>query len=321
LALAVLHVTSEYPPLQFGGLGTAVEGLVGASAAAGIPVAVLVVHGGETYGYGTGAPYGYGYASGGHGARSQERQGGSALSRHEHVRAPLDGVTVYEAPFQAAFDQGIALAKECRADVVHLHSSWLWPVARTIRDATGTPIVYTAHSLDRAEVAEGEWVSHGPIQDVAIRDADRVVALSRSERERLERFYPGTSSRVRVVGNGITLAANGARASRRRPEPATSIVLYVGRFALRKGITDLFDAIPLVVERVPRASFVVAGGDSPEALPSYCASWLPPRVRRSSARIEFLGWQRRVRCVGELHVQLRRGKPAQLDAAPKAQCR
>src|ERR1700750_2985100 len=43
--LRVLHITPEFPPVIWGGLGTAVGGLVNASARAGVTVGVLLVGG------------------------------------------------------------------------------------------------------------------------------------------------------------------------------------------------------------------------------------------------------------------------------------
>ena len=45
--------------------------------------------------------------------------------------------------------------------MIHLHTSWLWPVAEAIRAECGTPIVFTVHSLDRAEYERGGFVTHG----------------------------------------------------------------------------------------------------------------------------------------------------------------
>ena len=41
--MRVFHLTTEFPPLIYGGLGTAVGGLVRASARAGIEVGVMLV--------------------------------------------------------------------------------------------------------------------------------------------------------------------------------------------------------------------------------------------------------------------------------------
>ena len=41
--MRVVHLTTEFPPVIYGGLGTAVGGLVHAAARAGMEVAVLLV--------------------------------------------------------------------------------------------------------------------------------------------------------------------------------------------------------------------------------------------------------------------------------------
>lgn len=49
--MRILHVTTEYPPVIYGGLGTAVAGLVKASARAGLDIAVLLVGAGSMPAY------------------------------------------------------------------------------------------------------------------------------------------------------------------------------------------------------------------------------------------------------------------------------
>jgi glycosyltransferase involved in cell wall biosynthesis/GT2 family glycosyltransferase len=46
--------------------------------------------------------------------------------------------------------------------------------------------------------------------------------------------------------------------------PETFTVLFVGRLEKRKGILDLFQAIPPVLARVPNARFIIAGSDNSE---------------------------------------------------------
>ena len=42
-AMRVLHLTTEFPPIVYGGLGTATGGLVNALAQAGVEIAVLLI--------------------------------------------------------------------------------------------------------------------------------------------------------------------------------------------------------------------------------------------------------------------------------------
>lgn len=71
--------------------------------------------------------------------------------------------------------------------------------------------------------------------------------------------------------------------------------LYVGRLEKRKGILDLFEAIPLVLEQIPKARFIIAGGDNSQhdgfqrrtgiTYPTYFAN----RYRTYARRVEFTG--------------------------------
>jgi glycosyltransferase involved in cell wall biosynthesis len=96
------------------------------------------------------------------------------------------------------------------------------------------------YSLDRAEYELGQgprecltqWVG----QEAVIRGADRVIALTQSERELLDEYCPGLHQHVRVVGNGIdddivtkpSLVRQGASAP---------LVLFNGRFVENKRLS------------------------------------------------------------------------------------
>jgi glycogen synthase len=273
----VVHITSEYPPVHFGGLGTAVAGLTRAQSEVCARVLVMLVYGeGAGYGYGYGYRYGYGYAT--------ARTGNLSPA----TEAAASGVELVHLSWGEALTTGPSIVSARRALLVHLHSSWLWPIAAAIRDATGLPIVYTAHSIDRSEVEHGEWLPHGSIQDQVFAGADRVIALSNSERRCLARHYPEVDGRVRVVGNGIHTTP---RTPVKRHDHNGATVLYVGRFGTRKGIRDVIEAVPATLARVPAARFVFAGGASPDDGPVKAAAWVPPRLRRYQARMTFLGWQ------------------------------
>ena len=278
---AILHVTSEYPPIHFGGLGTAVAGLVRAQAEAGVEVVVLLVHGpGYAYAYGGYARSASGY--GGYGRTRPDAHGSDACAPSRPA------VEVVRASHMDAESVGSALAAARRARVVHLHASWLWPIAAGIRDATGVGVVYTAHSVDRAEVEHGEWLPHGSIQDRVFVGADRVVMLSESERDYVRRHYPHLAGRISVVGNGVHPAPLPPAKQHRATGAA---VLYVGRFGSRKGVRDLIEAVPGIARRVPAARFVFVGGASPDDGPREAAAWVQPELQAHLGRMTFLGWQ------------------------------
>src|SRR5438093_1343020 len=107
--LRVLHLTREFPPVVWGGLGTALGGLARASARSGMDVAVLLV------GHAAMTSYGVAVAS----------LGAAAAPRLEQ---PGD-VVLFQSSLEDAATSGIQLVSEWRPDVVHIHPVELWPVA------------------------------------------------------------------------------------------------------------------------------------------------------------------------------------------------
>src|SRR5216684_6623789 len=198
--MRVLHLTTEFPPVIYGGLGTAVGGWVQASAREGMQVGVLLIEGQlvlddpkHATRYGAGHAPGRGLPSHGEGG--------------EQGVVDRQGITFFQARWPDAVEAGVRLARGWEPDIVHLHTAMVWPVAQAIQARTAKPLVYHVHSVDRAEYEIGEephpWLAHSEAQDAAIASADRLIALSRDERDLLARYYPKVQHRIRVVGNGI----------------------------------------------------------------------------------------------------------------------
>src|SRR3954451_15910263 len=110
-AIRVLHVTPEFPPVIWGGLGTAVGGLANASAQAGLTVGVLLVGGvlvlGER-GYAVPQPL-------------AEAPGDDRLG----AVTSAGGVRFFHIPPEGAVEAAVRLARAWRPDVLHLHTAWL----------------------------------------------------------------------------------------------------------------------------------------------------------------------------------------------------
>jgi glycogen(starch) synthase len=274
--MRVLHLTPEFPPVIWGGLGTAVGGLATASAHAGISVGVMLVGGALVLGdgsYGAWRPI------------SREQQ---SLADDESLVVNSDGVFFFQVPPGEAEEAGIRLVRKWKPDVVHLHTAWFWPIARAIRERTGTPLVYTVHSLDRAEYEIGDFVTHWDTQETVIAAADRVIALSRDERELIAKYCPEARERVRIVGNGIDDSAAARSVLQRKRQNDSPVVLYSGRFVDRKGIRELFQAIPRVLSCAPNVRFVLAGGYGTAA--EIESTWLNESLQPHRSQIHFTGW-------------------------------
>jgi glycosyltransferase involved in cell wall biosynthesis len=271
--MRVLHLTTEFPPVIFGGLGTAVGGLVKASANAGIATAVLLFgeSAGETYGKFVLLP--------------------EAVRTFPVTRSAV-GATIFEVSWFQGVEAIAKTAAKWRPDILHLHSFWLWPLAEGLRARLGKPLVYTVHSLDRAEYELGrgpsecltQWVG----QQSVISNADRVIALTQSERELLKEYCPGVDGRVRVVGNGIEDLALTPRAE--NGDSTAPLVLFNGRFVERKGIHELMKAIEIVLTQAPAVRFVLAGGHR-GCTAAHMESWLlPTQLHPMRKQIQFTGW-------------------------------
>jgi glycosyltransferase involved in cell wall biosynthesis len=259
----VLHLTAEFPPFIWGGLGTAVGGLAAASAQAGLEVKVLLVGGAWLWSY------------------------GRRIAAPAAAPAGEAGLEIVPVAETEAVASGVRLVRRWRPDVLHLHPVELWPIAREIRHRTGVPIVYTVHSLNSAEYEIGreprEILGLWRAQQDLIAGADRILVLSRDERHLLLRSCPGVRRRVHIVGNGIE-----DRAVPRREGRASLTVLYAGRFVDRKGIRDLFAAMPVVLEQSPSTRFVLVGGHGTGA--AIEVGWLPAELEPCRDRIHFTGW-------------------------------
>jgi hypothetical protein len=121
-------MTTEFPPVIHGGLGTAVGGLANASARAGMAVGVLLV--GET---GLSA-YGHRSTAGGALTARPQPSGDGAVQ--------IFPVSWYDE------DRVVSIVRNWKAHLLHLHSFWLWHLAGRIRRDLQVPLVYTVHSLE-----------------------------------------------------------------------------------------------------------------------------------------------------------------------------
>jgi glycogen synthase len=263
----VLHLTTEFPPVIYGGLGTAIGGLARASVQAGIDVGVLL----------------FGHDGNAYGRPGADR---SDISR----AAPPHGIRLEEVSFDDGIDALTRAARRIEPDVLHLHSFWLWPYAAALRDRLGVPLVYTVHSLDRAEYEIGhgppECVTQWVQQDEVINGADRVIALTRHEQELIREYCPAVTARIRVVGNGI----EDLPARREYRGGTAPTVLFSGRFVERKGVREVIDAIRIVHASAPEVRFVLAGGHRGCSGAEMAAWLLPPDTSGAYGNVHFTGW-------------------------------
>lgn len=253
--MRITHVTDSYLPL-LGGIETQVARLAGRQAAAGHDVEVVTT---------TPGPRGPGVGS--------ERDADGVVVHRIAATVP-GGFPVHprSTTHLAAYLRE-AHAGGRRPDVVHLHMGVLAPTVQlALRPVTrlGLPAVLTVHSvwgrwehafaaLDRA-VRWSRWpVQWSAVSELTAAPLRRVLAASGLDAATVD-------SRVSVLGNGIDVEAWRLPRTERheRAEGKEVHVVSATRFAPRKRVLPLIEAVADAVRRAPGGLVATIGGDGPQ---------------------------------------------------------
>jgi glycosyltransferase involved in cell wall biosynthesis len=240
-----MHVgflTTEYPPLPSGGIGTSVRNLARALVAAGHRVTVV-----------------------GWGPEARFEDGGVRVRFLGDTRMPSLGWLLNRARARAKL---LRLVEKEGLDVVEA-PDWCGPSAGL---RLPCPLGVRCHgSATYFAGLLGERVRPSIMlaERMALEGADGLASVSRFTADRTRELF-GLADRFRVIPNGVDL-------SRFRPglpgdvEPGT--VLYLGTLIRKKGVLDLGPAFSRVVRREPGARLVLAGRDSPDRRTRSASTW------------------------------------------------
>lgn len=154
-------------------------------------------------------------------------------------------------------------------DVIHAHD-WLVSAALDVLQKSGPAIgILTIHSTEYGRCGnhlfDGRSSHIRAIEAAGIRNAGRVIAVSKSLKNEMQTLYNVTSDKIDVVYNGIKLANphvedNGLSLRSELAIPFDApLVLFVGRMVYQKGPDLLLWAVPKVLKRFPSVRFVFAG--------------------------------------------------------------
>lgn len=259
----VAFLTTEYPPLPSGGIGTSIRNLARALVAEGHRASVLVAGAGREF---------------------EDR--GVPVRFTGETRVPKLG-WLWDAR-RAQRELNRMIRRE-GVDVVEAHD-WCGPSAGLRLEAPlsvrcNGAAVYFAHLLNERVRPSVRWA-----ETLALRGAGDRVAVSRFTAELTRRLFR-LRAEVGVIPNGID-AAQFAPAAPEEVEPET--ILYFGTLARKKGVLDLCRIFSLVAQRRPRARLLFVGRDAPDALtgaPSTLAMCRELLSTEARGRVEFLGAQ------------------------------
>lgn len=247
----VLHLSWEYPPLVYGGIGRHVPALAAAQAARGDRVTVITQR----------AP----------GTPAREVRSGV-----EVLRVDPDGPFPYHLPslltWVGALDAriGDAAGTVADVDVVHAHD---WVVGRAgarASNAHGAPLIATVHATEAGR--HSGWLpdvvsrSVHLVEQWLVDDADAVIVCSAAMADEVARAHHIPRDTISVVPNGID---PGERPSAGVIAPTLQEgaprITFVGRLEWEKGVFTAVAAMPGVLDRHPGARLRMVGTGGQEA--------------------------------------------------------
>jgi glycosyltransferase involved in cell wall biosynthesis len=180
----------------------------------------------------------------------------------------FNDIFIYNILSATKFINSMLKKEHCHYDVVCVHD-WLSSIAGImVKNETKTPVVFHVHSTEwgRAGGPGSEVVSH--LEWATSQKVDKVITVSHAMQEDLVK-HGWSSSKISVVWNGVdpdrynpaNCTFEDVEAIRRRygVEPDEKMILFLGRLTWVKGVTNLVQAMPMILEDYPRTKLVILG--------------------------------------------------------------
>jgi len=250
--MRVVLLSWEYPPRIIGGLGRHVYHLATSLAAQGVKVHVVT---------------------------------------KDHPDAPeyeeSEGVHIYRVPSYppdiaqedwvpwtlqfnvALLEKAVALINDLKSvNVIHAHDWLVAHAAASLKHAYKIPLVATVHATEY-----GRHQGHlpGPMNKLIHQiewwltfESVRTICCSQYMMEQITDIFQLPPDKVDVIPNGIDHESFKKDVSvdlyRKRYVPAgDKLVFFVGRLVYEKGVQTVIEAMPLIMNKIPNVTFVVAG--------------------------------------------------------------
>jgi len=189
-------------------------------------------------------------------------------------REELEGIPVWRPPFYPTyplhvhlhswFVQALVRRLEPEVDVFHLHTPLPPPIHshRPCLVTVHTPMMGEARAIPITDLRSLAIRLQMPIsiriEHRLFAHADKIVAVAHSTVGELC-GYGLSEGQIDVLGNGVDTEAFRPDGSGQWSQPQDMTVLAAGRLDVRKGLTDLIEAMADVVGQFPMANLYIAG--------------------------------------------------------------
>ncbi len=286
MALRILMLSWEFPPVVVGGIARHVHDLAISLCRLGVGVTVLT--------------------AGDAGSAPVETTGDLVIHRVRPGNpVPMDFVGHVMQLNLNLLERALSLAGEGGFSLVHAHD-WVTAYAgKALKHGLGLPLVATIHAT--------EWGRNNGLHNDLQRyisdvewwlgfEAWRVICCSRYMAGELRQVFQLPGDKLRTIPNGVYpedfAAANPSAELRGRfAAPDEKIIFHVGRLVREKGLDVLLEAMPWILRRYPKVKLIVAGrGGHEQELRDharrlgiynrvYFAGYLDDRTRNSLYRL------------------------------------
>jgi glycosyltransferase involved in cell wall biosynthesis len=180
----------------------------------------------------------------------------------------FNNIFIYNVLSATKFINSLLRKEACNFDVVCVHD-WLSSISgMMIKNETKIPVAFHVHSTEwgRAGGPGSEVVSH--IEWATSEKVDKILTVSYAMQEDLVR-HGWSKPKISVVWNGVDpykYNPNKARPeeieairARYGIKPEDKMILFIGRLTWVKGVSNLIQAMPMVLEECPNARLVILG--------------------------------------------------------------
>jgi glycogen(starch) synthase len=180
----------------------------------------------------------------------------------------FNDIFIYNILSATKFINSTLKKEACNFDVVCVHD-WLSSMSGLmVKNETDVPVAFHVHSTEwgRAGGPGSEVVSH--LEWATSQRVDKIVTVSLAMQEDLVR-HGWPNSKISVVWNGVD--PERYNPDKCRPEevekvrskygikPEEKMILFLGRLTWVKGVTNLVQAMPMILKEYPNTKLVILG--------------------------------------------------------------
>ncbi len=180
----------------------------------------------------------------------------------------FNDIFIYNILSASKFINSMTKKEGLHYDIVCVHD-WLSSISGLmVKNETKIPVVFHVHSTEwgRAGGPGSEVVSH--LEWATSQNVDGIVTVSHAMQEDLVR-HGWPKSKISVIWNGVNpehydpkkCKSEDVQATREKYgiKPDEQMILFLGRLTWVKGVTNLVQAMPLILKDHPKSKLVILG--------------------------------------------------------------